>query len=213
MKILFYGDSITDMSRVRDAVDTHHSAWGYGYVRCLADKLMFEAPNKYEIVNRGISGNRIVDLYARMKVDVWNHKPDVLSIFIGVNDVWHGLYENPNDVELDRFDRIYRMFIDDTLKVIPNVKIMLIEPFIVHGDATNEVWDKFSIVLEYAKVVKQIAKDYGFPLVEIQNDLTKAVEDFGSDVVCKDGVHPSTYGMNLIAKNWYKVFKENFDKE
>ena len=75
MKILFYGDSITDMSRVRDAVDTHHSAWGYGYVRCLADKLMFEAPNKYEIVNRGISGNRIVDLYARMKVDVWNHKP------------------------------------------------------------------------------------------------------------------------------------------
>ena len=103
MKILFYGDSITDMNRFREIQD--HKAFGYGmgYPLFIAGELRCENPEKYQIVNRGIGGNRIVDLYARIKVDMWNHAPDVLSILIGVNDIWHEL-DGDNGVDIERFD-------------------------------------------------------------------------------------------------------------
>jgi lysophospholipase L1-like esterase len=126
MKILFYGDSITDAQRDR-SVDHYLSSYGFGYPSFVAGELLSKNPEQYEIINRGISGNRIVDLYARIKADVWNLQPDVLSILVGVNDVWHEINYN-NGVELERFDKIYRMMLDDTLKVLPNVKIILCEP-------------------------------------------------------------------------------------
>ena len=128
MKVLFYGDSITDMGRSRDVELYNYYSYGNGYVRVITDKLTYKNPEKYQIINKGISGDRIVDLYARIKRDVWNFEPDVLSIYIGVNDVWHDLYENKNGVEIDRYEKIYRILIEDTLKRLPNVKIMLVEP-------------------------------------------------------------------------------------
>ena len=124
MKILFFGDSITDMGRNRDLMG---QAFGYGvgYVNNVASTLKYENPEKYEIVNRGISGNRVVDLYARVKADVWNHTPDVISILIGVNDVWHEIHGG-NGVELNRFEKVYRMLIEDTKEQLPNVKFILI---------------------------------------------------------------------------------------
>lgn len=83
MRILFHGDSKTDCGRNRE--------WefdlGNGYALLTAAALGLVAPGKYEVINRGISGNRIVDLYARIKRDIINLKPDVMSILIGVNDV------------------------------------------------------------------------------------------------------------------------------
>ena len=116
MKILFFGDSITDAGRARDQDGTSASL-GFGYVRSLAGKLLLKDPVKYEIFNRGISGHRIVDLYARVKCDCWNLQPDVLSILIGVNDVWHGVHHE-NGVEIDRFERMYRMLLEDTKKEV-----------------------------------------------------------------------------------------------
>ena len=128
MKILFYGDSITDAGRDRNNLKGL-SGLGFGYVRSLADKLIGENPNKYDVVNTGISGNRIVDLYSRIKADCWNFEPDLISILIGVNDVWHEV-GHKNGVELDRFEKVYRMLIEDTKKRLPNVKMMLLEPFV-----------------------------------------------------------------------------------
>ena len=71
MKIIFFGDSITDAGRNRDDLEKQ-SALGYGYVRSIGDRLLGEAPDKHVIYNMGISGNRIVDLYARIKAHVWN---------------------------------------------------------------------------------------------------------------------------------------------
>ena len=90
MKILFFGDSITDAGRNREAPESI-SGLGVGFVRVVADRLIGKTANKYEILNRGNSGNRIVDLYSRIKMDCWNYAPDVISILIGVNDVWHEL--------------------------------------------------------------------------------------------------------------------------
>ena len=104
MKILFYGDSITDMNRFRDHEDGTVYSYGVGYPNFIVGELSYEEPTKYQFINRGISGNRIVDLYARVKIDAWNHKPDVLSILIGVNDVWHEI-SRENGVELPRWER------------------------------------------------------------------------------------------------------------
>lgn len=84
-RILFQGDSITDAGRSRE-----NDEWkGRGYATLVSAKLGFDEPNQYEFFNRGIGGNRSVDLLARIKSDVINLKPDVMSILIGVNDVWH----------------------------------------------------------------------------------------------------------------------------
>ena len=92
MKILFQGDSITDCGRSRE----NNINVGTGYALLVKSALGFEEPAAHEFLNRGISGNRIVDVYARIKKDIINLKPDVMSLLIGVNDVWHETGDSPN---------------------------------------------------------------------------------------------------------------------
>lgn len=209
MKILFLGDSITDMSRVRNS-DGKVESYGDGYVFLVAGKLLSENPQKYEIINRGISGNRVVDLYARIKGDVWNQQPDVLSILIGVNDVWHELGENPNGVELTRWEKVYRMLIEDTQEKLPNTKIMILEPFVLHGRATdfNDKYEDFQQVKGYAAKAKELAKEYGLTFVPLQEKFDEAAEKYGAQYYLYDGVHPDVAGAALIAGEWLKAFEK-----
>ena len=211
MKILFFGDSITDMGRKHDS-DGHIFSYGNGYVYLIASKLFTEVPGTYEIINRGISGNRIVDLYARIKSDVWNQTPDVLSILIGVNDVWHDFAENPNGVEIERWEKIYRALIEETKERLPNTRIILCEPFVLHGTATDyeDKYEKFTQVFEYAKVARKIAADYGLEFVSLQEEFDKKAAQYGAEYFLFDGVHPHVAGATLIADEWLKVFK-NFE--
>ena len=208
MKILFYGESITDMGRNREG---EHPTFkmGMGYPNYIAGELSYEEPENYEFINRGISGNRIVDLYARIKADVWNFQPDVLSILIGVNDVWHE-WGNQNGVELDRFEKMYRILLDDTKAKLPNVKIILCEPFILQGEATDgdERWAHFLQVKEYAKVVKKLAEEYGTYYVALQDKFDEVAQKHGVTYYLYDGVHPAPAGARLIANEWLKVFRQ-----
>jgi lysophospholipase L1-like esterase len=204
MKILFYGDSITDCSRTRDG--GFLSGLGYGYVHNIALDLIGKDPEKYQIINRGISGNRVVDLYARIKMDCWNHNPDVLSILIGVNDVWHEI-AHKNGVELDRFEKVYRMLIEDTLKVLPNVKIMILEPFILKGIETESEFDKFLLVKEYAKVAKKLALEFNLTFIPLQDKFDDMASRYGVAPFLFDGVHPNIAGAKLIAKEWLNAFE------
>ena len=212
MKILFFGDSITDMGRNRE-LNNSTDIWSYGsgYPMFVAGRLYGENPQNYEIINRGISGNRIVDLYSRIKMEVWNHAPDVLSILVGVNDVWHEI-NYQNGVELDRFEKIYRILIEDTKKYLPNVKIVLCEPFILKGSATHvegtDKYERFCLVYEYAKVVKKIAQDYGLYFLPLQKKFDEMAKKYGVEPYLYDGVHPMVAGANLIAEEWVKLFKE-----
>ncbi len=208
MKILFYGDSITDMGRNRE--NPGHPAFGYGmgYPNHIIGELAYNEPNKYQFVNRGIGGNRIVDLYARIKADVWNHTPDVLSILVGVNDVWHE-WGSQNGVEIDRFERVYRMLIEDTKANLPNVQLIICEPFVLKGSATDSEegqWEHFLQVKEYAKVVAKLAKEYGIPFVALQDKFDELAEKHGAETYLYDGVHPTLAGARLIANAWLQVF-------
>ena len=85
MRILFQGDSITDCGRNRQQL----SSLGSGYAMMVKGQMGLEYPAEHEYINKGVSGNRSVDLYARIKADILNLKPDFMSILLGVNDVWH----------------------------------------------------------------------------------------------------------------------------
>lgn len=211
IKVLLYGDSITDAGWNRTSEIGALDSYGVGYARAIAGALIPRNPKKYTIINRGISGNRIVDLYARIKADVWNHTPDVLSILIGINDIWHEI-GHQNGVDLERFERMYRMLLQDTLERLPDVKIILCEPFVLEGYATKDDIQRFLEVKEYAKVVKKLADEYGCYFLELQEDFEQKAEEFGTEYYLVDGVHPNIAGAQLIADKWVKLFDEKINQ-
>ncbi len=206
MKIVFFGDSITDASRNR-TTETDYSRFGFGYVMQAVGRLYEKSLTDYQIFNRGISGNRIVDLYARIKSDLWNLEPDLISILIGVNDVWHEI-NYQNGVELDRFEKVYRTLIEETKQKLPNVKFILCEPFVLKGEATELNYERFLQVKDYAKVVKKLANEYGLYFLPLQEKLDKVAQEVGESLVLKDGVHPTVQGAVVIAKQWMKLFNQ-----
>jgi lysophospholipase L1-like esterase len=207
MRLVFFGDSITDGKRDREN-DFINTSYGNGYVRDIVADLFSIDPNGYEVIKRGISGNRIVDLYARVKSDVWNFNPDVLSILIGVNDIWHEIGDF-NGVDIERFEKMYRILLEDTKKRLPNLKIMLLEPFFLVGSATKEHIEEFSKAKEYAKVVKKLANEFDCAFVPLQDKFDEAAKKFGAEYYLYDGVHPDSAGAKLIANEWLKSFNKD----
>ena len=137
--ILFQGDSITDAGRSREI----ERNGGWGYATLVKAQLGYEDPGKYQFYNRGVGGDRIVDVYARMNTDIIQLKPDVMSILAGVNDVWSQIrWENGSSPE--KYGKIYSMLIEEVKEALPDIKIMILEPFVLRGEATNEFWDRFN---------------------------------------------------------------------
>jgi len=205
MKILFQGDSITDAGRARD----NDINLGVGYPLLVKANLGFEHPEKYEFINRGISGNRVVDVYARIKADIINIKPDVMSILIGVNDVWHEFIveNNPNGVDENKFFKIYSMLIEEILQELPNLKIMIMEPFVLKASATEENWVYFSEeVKKRARMAKMIAEKYNLVYIQLQEGFDKLSEKAPESYWLGDGVHPTAMGHEYIKKEWLRAF-------
>ena len=201
--ILFQGDSITDTGRNRDPEVAANSGLGIGYALMTAATLLANEPEKdWKIYNRGISGNRVVDLYARWKIDALNIKPDILSILIGVNDTWHEKAKN-NGVEVPRYDKFYRMLLDWTREELPETKLVLIEPFVLVTGAVTEDWvDEINARRE---VVKKIAEDYGAVFIPAQSLFDEAAKLAPAEYWLVDGVHPSAAGHKLLTDAWVKA--------
>ena len=203
-KILFYGDSITDAMRYRDSEGIY--SFGCGYVIQIAGRFFEKNPTGYEIINKGISGNRIVDLYARIKNDLWNENPDVISILIGINDIWHEMAYK-NGVDAERFDKIYRILLEDTLARLPEAKIIICEPFVLPGSATDG-HPEFDDVPTYQAITKKIADDFGLTYVPLQKKLEEAALKYGNEAILSDGVHPAMLGTIIIANEWLKAYEK-----
>ena len=209
VKIVLFGDSITEMGSKRDT-DQDIWTYGVGYPIIIASNLYRENPAKYRVLNRGISGNKSVDLYARIKPDVWNEKPDVLSILVGVNDFWHNIWGC--GVELKRYEKVYSMIIEETLERLPDITIILCEPFFLHGIVPDENYEKFSAVFDYAETVKSLAEKYKLLFLPLQEKYNKAAECFGAEKYLYDGIHPTVAGATLIADAWLKLYRESCKK-
>ena len=207
--ILFQGDSITDCTRNGD----YFFKIGTGYPNAVTSEVSAKYPNVYEFVNMGISGNRIVDLYARIKSDFINLNPDIASIYIGVNDSWHEIKHN-NGVSTQKFETIYDMMLTEIYAACPNIKLILIAPFVLEGKETcntDECPDRLNRfivdVSEKASAVKRIAKKYNLPVIDLQPVFDEACKKADPDYWTLDGVHPSLAGHNLIKNLWLKEFE------
>ncbi len=202
--ILFQGDSITDCSRSRDVVNTHPqnpAMYGAGYANLLSGQIKYKYPERmYDCINRGISGHRVVDLYARWKIDALNLNPELISILIGVNDVWHEK-SRANGVEPERFELIYRMMLEWTKKVLPEVKLVIMEPFVLRTDEVVSE-DFFNDVKVLAAIARKIAGEFDAVFVPLQDKFDAAAQLTPNSYWLFDGVHPTVAGHQLIAEAW-----------
>lgn len=207
-RILFQGDSITDCGRKRDVFYD----MGNGYANLIKGTLGMDYPDEYEFINRGMGGNRIVDLYARIKLDFINLNPEYASILIGVNDTWHEI-GHQNGVDTQKFEKIYTMLIDEIKAACPEIKLLIIAPFVLEGSATCDTeeipdrWERFKKdVAEKAVVAKEIARKYDLPLIELQPAFDKACAEAPAEYWTRDGVHPTVCGHEIIKRLWIETF-------
>ena len=201
--ILFQGDSITDALRSREV-----DHWlGIGYATMTAGKIGLDYPGMYKFLNRGVSGNRSTDLYARIKNDTINLKPDILTVLIGVNDVWHEV-AHQNGVCAPKFEKILEMYLTEVKEALPDIQIFLLEPFVLKGPETEKDFDEFAPeVALRADACKRIAGQMGLTFVPLQDKLSAFSEETGVEYVLRDGVHPSYVGHELISRELYNAMK------
>ncbi len=200
---LFQGDSITDGNRTRNN-DWNH-VMGHGYQFIIASKLWYELPKRdLHFFNRGISGNKLTDLAARWQKDTIDIKPDVLSILIGINDT--AVFINGNkDFNAERYENGYRELLQQTKQQLPNIQLVLCEPFVLPVGKVKDKWDEYSTeVWKRQKIVKKLSEEFDAVFVGFQNAFEKALSKAPAEYWIWDGIHPMPAGHELMAREWIK---------
>lgn len=208
--ILFQGDSITDAKRSRE----NEEYSGSGYATMIKGTLGKEYPNQFRFFNRGVSGDRIIDLCKRMKDDILRIHPDYLSILIGVNDVWHEVTRH-NGVETQKFEILYDSLVQEVQQAIPGIKIILMEPFLHNGSVLEELDSAapgarefmHSDIKEKAAAVLRVAERNNLFFLPLQRVFDNALQYAPSSYWLIDGIHPTAMGHKLIADEWMRTFK------
>lgn len=202
--VLFQGDSITDAGRNRDAADANaHAALGGGYAWLAACELLVDRPDdRIRIFNRGVSGDKVYQLAERWETDCLALKPNVLSILVGVNDFWHKL-KNGYDGTLEKYADDYRNLINRTKVALPDVRLVICEPFVLRVGAVDDSW--FPEFDGYRVAVKKLAEDVQATFVPFQTMFDAAVKIAPPETWAADGVHPTADGAALMAHAWLKA--------
>ena len=196
MKILFQGDSVTDAGR--DRSDPHDM--GNGYPRYASAMIQDSFPNtEFEFFNLGISGNRTEHLVERLEADFIEIQPDIVSILIGVNDVWHHYAFEYVETTDEQFEANYRKVLDN-LKSRTNARILLIQPFLLEtvAPAKQELCEELA---RKQAIVKRLADEYAdayLPLDEVLHSMTEEEPAY----YAADGVHPTGDGACYIAEHY-----------
>ncbi|MDD4032450.1 MAG: SGNH/GDSL hydrolase family protein [Bacteroidales bacterium] len=200
--VLFQGDSITDWGRRKNDKNPNNSgALGTGYAFLAASELLNRfAGYDLKIYNRGISGNKVYQLNERWQEDCLDMKPSVLSILIGVNDFWHKL-EGKYDGTVEIYERDYRALLQRTFKELPNVKLIICEPFaITNTSAVNDKW--FPEFDGYREAAFKMSKEFDSVFIPYQKLFDKACKLAPGSYWSADGVHPSLAGAQLMSNAW-----------
>jgi lysophospholipase L1-like esterase len=190
LTVLFIGDSVTDCGR-RDDED----GLGDGYVR-LIEQAFAAGGTPATVLNRGISGNRVRDLRSRWEKDALDLAPVLVSVMIGVNDTWRR-YDDNDPTTPERFAEDYRAILS-ALPGRDEVALVLMEPFLLPVTPAKLTW-RDDLEAKIA-VVHELAAEFGAILVPTDSYLNALDEPFVE--IAADGVHPTEYGHELIARLW-----------
>ncbi len=199
-KLLFIGDSVTDMERARPVGEGLFEALGRSYPTQVNALLAAHYPERrIRVVNMGTSGNTVRDLAARWETDVFAQQPDWLSIMIGINDVWRQ-FDSPfiaeSHVLPDEYERTLAKLVADTL---PRVKqLVLMTPYYIESNPADAMRARMD---EYGAICRKIAGQHpGVILIDTQAAFNRVLEYYHSAYFAWDRVHPNTQGHAVLAR-------------
>ena len=195
---LFTGDSITDMCRRTDP----SGFLGAGYVRRIAEMSATAEP-RLNVINTGVGGDRTTDLLPRWEADVIERRPDVLTVLIGVNDMWRR-YDSDMPVSTEEFRANYSSLLDRARTELDLRELVIMDPFVVPVNAEQSGW--YAEDLEAKIVVAQeLASRFDAIHIPLHEIFTERAAIEGPESVIDDGVHPSAGGHELIAQVWWST--------
>lgn len=203
--VLFQGDSITDSGRSREraAEANVQAALGSGYACMAAMDLLLARPGQgLSIFNRGVSGNEVVRLAERWDEDCLALAPDVLSILIGINDIWH-VRDGTYDGTLEIYEHDYDALLTRTRGALPQLKLVVCEPFVLRCGVVDESW--FPEFDRYRAAALRVASTHGATWVPFQALFDEAVRYAPPEHWAGDGVHPTAAGAALMAQAWLRA--------
>ncbi len=205
-RVLFQGDSITDMGRGRTEDPNHILGHSYVFIIAAGQGAAFPVQG-VTFINRGVSGNTLADLAVRWQADAIALKPDVLSILIGINDVGHSLKRN-QPVSIDDYERTYDRLLGDTIAALPKVRLVLCEPFLAPGKSTSARFGEWQAAINAMDgVVGRLAAKYHAPVVHFSRVFDEAFKRAPVDHWIWDGVHPTYSGHQLMADEWERAYR------
>ena len=197
-KIIFFGDSITQAGVAPN-----------GYITLLQQMLIKNGRDKaFELVGAGIGGNKVYDLYLRLEEDVLSKKPDLVFIYVGINDVWHkrsfGTGTDP-----DKFEKFYNRIIEKIQAA--GAKVVICTPTVV-GEKKGFVNELDGDLNKYSEIVRRIAKNKNVELIDLHKNIIDYInkhnpEDKSSGVLTTDGVHMNDEGNRFLAEQFLEYIK------
>ncbi len=195
MKIVFQGDSITDAGR--DKRNYHHM--GYGYPKYAAEQLTAMFPDtQFEFINQGISGNRTCQLFDRLYRDAISFEPDIVTVLIGVNDIWHRYGGERIETTDEQIEANYRAILN-RLKTQTKAKIVMLAPYLLDCANVDNMREDLERVLVIERKLADEFADAYIPLDILFEDALKTQPE--PLYYSADGVHPNANGSAFIGKH------------
>ncbi len=206
MKILFQGDSITDAGR--DKRNYHNM--GKGYPKYAVEFIKKEYPDMdIEFINFGISGNRTGQLFDRLYVDTIKFQPDIISILIGINDVWHR-YGGERVLTTDAQIELNYRCILERIKKETNAKIIMLSPYLLDCDDKEEVREDLKTVLP---IIRKLADEYADVYIPLDKHFEEALKTQPEPKYYSgDGVHPNDNGAKFIGERYAEAIRPLIEK-
>ncbi len=201
-KVIFFGDSITELAIKRDKY--------VGYILRMDSMLKLQKKNdQYELIGSGISANKVYDLYLRMEEDVLNKNPDIVVIFVGVNDVWHKTLLGTG-TDADKFEKFYYAILKKLKE--KNIKAILCTPAVV-GEKTDFSNPLDGDLNKYSNIIRDIAKKSNLPLIDLRKKYHDYLEKNNPDnkdrgILTYDGVHMNDTGNQFLADIMWNAIKD-----
>lgn len=203
--VLFQGDSITDAGRERDGAGraNDQAELGRGYAWLAAASLLVSRPNDdLRIYNRGVAGDRVRQLIERFDRDALDLQPNVISLLIGVNDIWHARNSASTATAKD-YERELNGLLERTRDALPDVRLVICEPFLLPCGHVDETW--FPEFDRYRAAARRIAEQSSAVFVPFHEMFERATTLAPPEHWAKDGIHPNAPGAALMSQEWLRV--------
>jgi len=195
-RVLFFGDSITEAG-----------AKPGGFITKIGDALSKKGlANQYELIGAGVGGNKVYDLYLRMDDDVLAKNPDIVVIWIGVNDVWHK-QSYGTGTDADKFEKFYTAIIKKLQA--KNIKLILCTPAAI-GEKTDYTNQQDGDLNKYSQIIRNLASKNNCDLLDcrkifLEYNLKNNPDNKESGILTQDRVHLNEQGNQLVADKMLEI--------